>query len=60
MWADGDQRQRDDLDPVGFLYVENINQCSIHKTETTLGVLSRKEFNAENLVPTESLEGLKE
>lgn len=52
LWAGGHQpppqRQRDNLDPGGFLYVENIDQCSVHKTETTLGVQSRKGFNAEN------------
>lgn len=43
-----------------FCMLKNINQCAIQETENTSGVLNRKGFNAGNLVPKESLEGLKE
>lgn len=52
LWTGGcqplPQKQRDTLNPGGFLYVENISHCSIQEPETTLGILSRKGFNAGN------------
>lgn len=36
------------------------SQRSIQETEATLGLLSRKRFNAGSQMPTESLEELKE
>ena len=53
------QRHSDSFNPGVFLYVENINQCAIQRTETTLGVFNKKGFNVGNYVPKESLCGLK-